>query len=425
MREVVIIGGGISGLTCGYHLAEAGYKVIVVEKEAILGGLARSFFINGKWLPLTYRHILFPDETARLYINKFGLFSQLRWIKSSQAFWFENKPYLLSRPQHIFRFSPLDFTSKVKLFYFGLHVWLKKDWENLKGIDCNGWLKKVVGIKTVEVLFQNLMDIKFSMPLSEVSAAWLGKRLHQSIRNGDRYGYIESGWHELISKMAEGIREKKGMILNNFEVIKINSHGIEGIDEYGKLNSISGDAVVSTIPTEVFNNVINLSDNRSSKLLGSIKYKSLISFVCGSSMHLSECYWSVILKPRLIFGGFFNYTVLSSRINNDSEYIYYFFTYLESDDPLFNYDDEAIKNIYLNDIRNIFPKFSINWYKIFKIKYSQPIFTRDYKNPLIEPVENIYLAGVYRQFPKPRTMDAAFYSGFETAQYMIKKYEKK
>lgn len=424
MREVIIIGGGISGLTCGWHLADAGYKVTILEKEQILGGLARSFFIKGKMLPLTYRHVLFPDKVTQRYIKKFGLLNQLHWVRSNQVFWHENRAYLLSKPQHILSFKPLNLKSKIRLLNLGLYVWFKKDWDDLKGIDCNEWLNRMVGKKTTELLFQNLMDIKFNMPLSCVNAAWLGKRLHQSIRNIDRYGYIKSGWQELINRMAEEIIKKGGRIFNNFEVTKIvSNHNIEGISSDGKSNSVSGDIIVSTVPPPVFNDILNLP-NKSNLLLENIRYKLIISFVCGSVNDISRYYSSIILNPHLIFGGFFNHSVLFPSITRNGEYIYYFFTYLEERDPIFQYDNETIKDIYLSDIKKLFPNFDINWYRIFKIRFSQPIFTHNYNNPPIQLTDDIYLSGVYRQFPKPRTMDAAFFSGFETAQCIINKYGK-
>ncbi len=41
--RVVITGAGIAGLTLGYKLAQAGRQVLVVEKEKVVGGLARSY----------------------------------------------------------------------------------------------------------------------------------------------------------------------------------------------------------------------------------------------------------------------------------------------------------------------------------------------------------------------------------------------
>ena len=43
MKNVAIVGGGITGLTCAYRLARAGHQVAIYEKSAELGGLAGSF----------------------------------------------------------------------------------------------------------------------------------------------------------------------------------------------------------------------------------------------------------------------------------------------------------------------------------------------------------------------------------------------
>jgi protoporphyrinogen oxidase len=42
-KPVVIVGAGVTGLVTGHLLAEAGVKVIIIEKLPIVGGLARSF----------------------------------------------------------------------------------------------------------------------------------------------------------------------------------------------------------------------------------------------------------------------------------------------------------------------------------------------------------------------------------------------
>jgi protoporphyrinogen oxidase len=422
LKKVVIIGAGISGLTCGFHLAEAGYKVTILEKESVLGGLASSFVINDKWLPMAYHHVMLPEKSTLGYISKFNFFNQLRWVKSGQAFWYDNKSYLLSRPQHIFGFKPLDFKSKLRLFYLGLYVWLRKNWHNLEGRDCDEWLSKMIGKKSAELLFQNLMDIKFGMSSSSISAAWLGERMHRSVRNGERYGRIECGWQALINSIGEKITDYQGEIRSNFEVNRIEANAVRGINKEGGTESFDSDLAVSTVPPPVLNNLL-AGSNKNKELLEKIKYKSFIGFVCSSAQEISRNYWSVVLKPRLIFGGFFNHNALLPQAEAGGSYIYYFFTYLEDDDPLFQIEDKKLQELYLSDIKQMFPDFNVHWSRIFKLRFAQPVFRRDYINPPIEITDNMYLAGVYRQFPKPRAMDSAFYSGFETARYIIDKYK--
>jgi uncharacterized protein with NAD-binding domain and iron-sulfur cluster len=42
MQKVIVIGGGVGGLSCAHELAERGYEVHVYEARASWGGKARS-----------------------------------------------------------------------------------------------------------------------------------------------------------------------------------------------------------------------------------------------------------------------------------------------------------------------------------------------------------------------------------------------
>src|SRR5262245_57611893 len=48
MRDVIVIGGGISGLTAAWKLAERGFGVTLLEAEGETGGQARAFQVGGR-----------------------------------------------------------------------------------------------------------------------------------------------------------------------------------------------------------------------------------------------------------------------------------------------------------------------------------------------------------------------------------------
>lgn len=45
--DVIVVGSGFGGLSCGSLLAKSGYKVLVLEKNSAVGGLCSSYDING------------------------------------------------------------------------------------------------------------------------------------------------------------------------------------------------------------------------------------------------------------------------------------------------------------------------------------------------------------------------------------------
>ena len=46
MKKVIVIGGGITGLSAAWRLSENGYKTTIIESEEQIGGLAKSIIID-------------------------------------------------------------------------------------------------------------------------------------------------------------------------------------------------------------------------------------------------------------------------------------------------------------------------------------------------------------------------------------------
>src|SRR3712207_4522510 len=46
-RNVYVLGAGLAGLSCAWRLAEGGANVVVLEKEPVIAGCARSFEWKG------------------------------------------------------------------------------------------------------------------------------------------------------------------------------------------------------------------------------------------------------------------------------------------------------------------------------------------------------------------------------------------
>lgn len=119
-KKVVILGGGVAGLSAAHELAERGFAVSLYERQAIPGGKARSTWVDGtgtqgrhnlpgehgfRFFAHFYRHL--PDTMKRIPYagNKNGVFDNLvdgRRILSVQA---GQRP--LSVPQQFPR-SPAD-----------------------------------------------------------------------------------------------------------------------------------------------------------------------------------------------------------------------------------------------------------------------------------------------------------------------------
>lgn len=65
--DVIIIGGGVGGLTCGCFLAKAGKKVLIIEKNPKIGGYCNSFKQNGFTFDFGIRALSHSKEDSYLY----------------------------------------------------------------------------------------------------------------------------------------------------------------------------------------------------------------------------------------------------------------------------------------------------------------------------------------------------------------------
>ena len=61
--DLIIVGAGFTGLSAAYHASKKGKKVIVIEKEKSVGGLASTFqFSDGTEIEKYYHHWFSHDE---------------------------------------------------------------------------------------------------------------------------------------------------------------------------------------------------------------------------------------------------------------------------------------------------------------------------------------------------------------------------
>lgn len=72
MKEVIVIGAGIGGLTTGIRLLQNGYRVTILEKESTVGGKINQIKNKGDKFDLTASILMTPQDYIEIfnYVNK-------------------------------------------------------------------------------------------------------------------------------------------------------------------------------------------------------------------------------------------------------------------------------------------------------------------------------------------------------------------
>ena len=112
MKKIIIIGGGISGLSSAWKLSEKGYKVDIVESDASIGGLAKSMKVENYYFDIG-PHSFFTED-KEIFKKVMDLFEgeqdEISYSKRSVKMMFRGKyvDYPLSAKSILFQMGILS-----------------------------------------------------------------------------------------------------------------------------------------------------------------------------------------------------------------------------------------------------------------------------------------------------------------------------
>jgi len=423
--SVVVLGGGLSGVAAAYTLARGGVRdITVIERGETLGGLAGSFEREGHFYPLGYHHILHRDRSLLYFLDLIGALPDVRWRRIRMLFHLGNRAYDLGTPGGFLAY-PMSLADKAGFVRLMLKAFTKRDWSDWQDRSAADLVDTYAGPGAREALFERLTRLKFELPCTEVSGAWLGARLH--FREGSApLGYIpEANWTKVLCDgvtqllAAEGVKVR---LKTTAKRLVTDESGVKEVELAGG-ERIAGDLFISSIPTEVY---LRLLPNDCTPELERIKYSALISVVCATRQPVdSPAYWINLASLDRTACAIFLLSALNPSIGRPGDTCVNFVTHLRGRDrPLFQLPDEELLARYRNDFRSVFG-FDLEpfWVNIARVPMYSPVFGRSFRNPPMQSTswENMYFAGNYRTFPSIVSTGTALGSGVATAERLLRK----
>lgn len=394
-KKVMIIGGGLTGLTAAYVLSKKDISVEIFEKESDLGGLLSSFKINNTYLEKTYHHIFRTDTSIIKLIDELGLADRMKWHESSIGLYYDGHLYPFVTPRDLFKFKPLGLLDKFRMGLVAVYLQKDSHWKKYLKIPAYKWMKRWCGKRAYQVVWKPLLVGKFGDKYKSVSMAWLWARIHTRAgsKDGDgkeRLGYLDGGFGLIVDKLREEIIKNGGIIKTNTTV-----------DE-SELKNIANDydAIISTSPSK------------------NIDYLGAVNVVFTSKQNLSQYYWHNINNIGSPFLAFIQHTNLVDKKRYGGNYVYYMGAYVSHDHMFFTESDEKIYTVFFDYLKNLFPEFDkskIIKKFLFRFKSAQHVVNTGYSVPNVKLGKKIYQANFSQIFPEDRGTNYAVREGIKIA----------
>ncbi|NIO20616.1 MAG: FAD-dependent oxidoreductase [Candidatus Aenigmarchaeota archaeon] len=411
MNRVVVIGGGIAGLSTAYFLAKKRLKPVVIENENETGGLGRCHKVKGILIDSGY-HIIFKGDKHLL-----GLLKELDLEKDTV---WGNLDFNLITVNGDISFSPLKILSskslsipekrKLAKVYFKLKN--LKDWKSLDKFTAKEWITRNSNIEIYEKIFEPIIKAKWGRESEGTSAAWFYGRIkpRSESRNifwgKEKGGYLKGSFRKLFSALEREITKKGGKIITSANIRKISIKGnkVESVKYKikGNLREIKTDSVISTIPVQELLKTAKLADDFEKKIKR-IRYKAVICATYGLKRGLTKSF-RTIFSEKKSFGGLVEMTNLIDKKHLGNNHVLYVFNFLDTSEKLWKLKDKKIIETYTNDLEKLHPGFRklVIWSRLYKNRYGEPFYQKDYLKIMPDvrtPVSGLFITGMVQSYP--------------------------
>ncbi len=265
---IVILGGGLAGLSAGYVLSREGKKVLVVEGDSTVGGLSKTYKHNGFMFDLGGHRFITHSRPLERFVNELLKGEFLKVPRTSQIYMFNRYfDYPLKPVNAMFGLGMLT-SLQILLDYWKEKV--KNALTPPRIISLEDWVVSQFGRKMFDLYFKQYSEKVWGIDCKEISQEWVAERikglsLWEAIKNGftkvsgkklktlaDEFIYPPYGIGQLSDNFKEGIEEAGSTVTTGTRVVKVNHENFNvssiTVENNGKEYEIEGKEFISSVP---------------------------------------------------------------------------------------------------------------------------------------------------------------------------------
>ncbi len=431
MKNVIIIGGGLAGLTSAFYLSQKKYNITLIESTPKLGGRTYSlynktqndYYDNGHHLLMgCYHETLQLINDLRTY-DKIEIQERLEVnfidenrftykLKSSNLF------YPLNLLFGILNYRAISLKERFKIIDFILDIacCFKEDLENLTVLE---WLLlKNQSDETINKFWEILVVSIMNCTPEKASALIFSNVLKEIFLKGkdsSKFVLTKNGLTEIfVNPIKRNLLERGNKVSVNEHLNKIfiEKNVVKKIST-NKKNYENFDNLILSIPPYSYSGIKIIDENQ--KELNPL-----------SQILSQEFKYSPILNIHI----WLNENIFDKKfyglLNSEFDWIFIHEKHLSvtksNAEILINLDKNLIMDIIYSDLKNYFPNFSkekVIDFKVIKEKratFIPDIASNKLRRNIKSEFENLFFAGDWMALEFPATIEGAIRSGKNAAQ---------
>lgn len=436
MYDVVIVGGGFTGLTAAYVLSRRGYSVKVVEADTTLGGLAGTFqFADGVKLEKFYHHWFNNDVHVPELVDELGMTGDVITLPSRTGMYLNGRLWKLSTPLDLVRFTALPFVDRIRLGLLVFQVRRVKDWRSIEHLSIREWLEPLCGKNTYKLVWEPLITSKFSVYAEAVNAVWMWKKLvlrgsTRNVKGGEELAYFKGGFGRLAEAMASAIEKAGSRVSLGIRVTAAVADGTQVNSLKTDEGEIAGCQFLFTPAFPIIAGIFEgVADTAWVGRLRRVRYLGNMCLVLRLKSSLSNTYWLNVNDPGFPFVGVIEHTNFDKPDNYAGSHIAFLSRYLAVEDPVWEYSDEQYMDFALRHLKRMFPEMDRSWIldlRVWRAEYAQPVTERGYSKyvPGREtPFGNALISTMAQIYPEDRGTNYAIREGRAVAEVIARRME--
>jgi protoporphyrinogen oxidase len=424
--KVAIIGAGFTGLSAAYQLIKQGHAVTIFEKDSQPGGLAIGYQEKvWDWTLEAFYHHWFTNDKAILNLAKELQYPVIiKRPKTSSLI--DGTIYQLDSPLTLLTFQKLSLSQRLQMALSLIPLRFNPFWKPFEHFTAESYLKRTVGEKAYQILWEPLLGGKFGSYASSISLAWLWARL---AKRTTKLAYPEGGFLQFARHIAKAIEKKGGKIYYNTEIKEISSNEDPQIKykkmANGKWQMANFDNVIITLPSFAFLKIAPQLPESYKKSLMKLKGLGAVVVIMrlAKPFLADNTYWLNICDTKAPLLAIVEHTNFMESKHYHNEHIVYLGHYLPQDHPYFHMSEKELLKTFDPFLKTLNPDYkkSLIGLKKFTVPFAQPIIPTNYSKMIPSmktPLSNVYLANMQQVYPWDRGTNYAVALGEKAAKFI-------